>query len=81
MSKLIATYNHSLRSMIKNYFVKNHIGLEEDCPSSDFVKWRYRITNKGLYQITDATSLIDFQQQQQLKWIADVSRRGKISHN
>lgn len=46
--------------------------------SSNLLNWSYGVTNKVLYEITQCTSLEDFQQRQQLKWIVQVKRREDI---
>lgn len=58
-----------LRLMSKNSFKRmNLLGLNENYPASDFIDWRYIITNKNLYQIANFASLEYFQQQQQQKF-------------
>lgn len=49
--------------------------MSEDYTPSNLVDWRYRIKNKQLYQIKETASHEDFQQQQQLKWLAHEMQR------
>lgn len=51
------------------------VGLRKNHPSSNLWKRRYRVTNEELYQIIGTTLIEDFNHQQQLKWLAYLSRR------
>lgn len=56
--------------MVKNYFEQvRSMGLGLEQTSLNLVDWHYRITNEEWYKGRE-TSLKDFQQQQQLKWIS-----------
>lgn len=74
MSKLSATCNHFLRSLIKiGTKLMDTVGLKDDYPSSNLIDWRNRTTNKELYQISGTILSEDFQHQQHLKWIIPVT--------
>lgn len=67
--------NHFLISLVRNSFKrKNIINFKEDNPSSD---WLYTNTDGEMHQKAKIKSLEYFQEPQQQKWVAYVTR-GKI---
>lgn len=60
------------RLLTKNVFRIKPVGPGERHSHLKLVDWRYTITTKELYQITETKLLKDFQQQQNIKWITHI---------
>ena len=75
LSKLNATYNKFLRSMIWNGFKRKQEHCNYNDENTTEIDWSYKITNEKLYEITNTVNITTYYEKQQKQWIAHVIRR------
>ena len=85
LSKLNSTYRHILRSMIRNGHrrvnpPRRTSGSTSDTSSEDSsdeieYDWSYVINNQRLHSITETSSITEYYEDQQAKWMSHVIRR------
>ena len=67
LSKLNATYNKFLRSMIWNGFKRKQEHCNYNVENTTKIDWSYKITNEKLYEITDTVVNVTIYYEQQQK--------------
>ena len=77
LNKIESTYRFFLRCMVWNGHTRVNPPARDpsETETEEDIDWRFVITNDRLYELTNSTTIQEFYQQQQIRWISHVIRR------